>query len=128
MTEEVMAMISTIGTLLFMIAIFIGAYFVSKMIGGHYQNGSVMGKPKIQVIEKKVVGRDQSLILVKIADKTVLLGVTQHGINKIETFESDVFGEEENIVIPQANFLEVLKNASKKYKSDKKHTGKDETR
>lgn len=66
---------STIGTILLMVAVFVGAYFVSKYVGKHYQphNGS---SGNISVIESQSVGKDRALIIVKTADRAFLIGTT----------------------------------------------------
>ena len=112
--EDFVAVLSMVGTLLLMIAVFVGAYFVSKMVGKRYQGFSQSSKEQIKIIERKVIGKDQALLVVKIADKTLLLGATPHSVEKIEELDPHLFEEIETTAEQPLDFLSVWNRVLKR--------------
>ncbi len=113
MPFDFLDILSVIFMLLLIIAVFVGAYFTSKFVGGKYQSSVTKGKSKIEIIERKNIGKDQFLLLVKIEDKTMFLGATPQNINKIDDVEltqtqEDLDSEQKSITPPK--FVDVLKD------------------
>lgn len=76
---ELKEILSMAGTLALMLAVFAGAYFVSKLVGKRYSVLSDTAK-NLSVIESLSIGKDRSLLVIKAADKTFLIGVTERQI------------------------------------------------
>ncbi|WP_099205307.1 FliO/MopB family protein [Scatolibacter rhodanostii] len=112
--ENLMPILSSIGTLLLIVAIFVGAYYVSKYLGSRYQSFDSDKSGNIELIEKKAIGKDQSLLIVRIADKTMLLGVTPQSIQKIEELDSAQITEIRTSKLVVPDFNHVLKDVWKK--------------
>ncbi|HHX57317.1 MAG TPA: flagellar biosynthetic protein FliO, partial [Clostridiales bacterium] len=84
--------------------------FSAKFIGKRYGFKGNGGK-NIKIIEKVALSQDKLLIIVKVADKTMLLGVTNNKIEKI----SDVDELSLNVEEPNdknMDFLSILKNVT----------------
>lgn len=82
---------SSLMTLLCIIAIFYGAYYVSKMVGGTYQSNVIYGKNIVDIIERKPISKDQSILVIKVSDKVIVLGATSNQISEIASFNADEF-------------------------------------
>lgn len=125
MWEEVLRVLSVIGTLLLVLAVFAGAYYVSKIMAKRYQGFQSAVKGGIELIDRRNLGKDQALLVVRVAEKTFLLGVTPHHITKLEELDETFFPA----VVPPTdgppNFLDTWKEALKKVK--KAGDGSDET-
>lgn len=96
--------------IIFFILILVAAYFSAKFIGKRYGVKGSGGK-NIKIIEKVALSQDKLLIIVKVADKTMLLGVTNNQIEKI----SDVDELSLNVEKPNdknMDFLSILKNVT----------------
>lgn len=117
MSEEFQLALSMIGTLLLMVAIFVGAFFVSKWVAKRYQApGSSGFQGNMEVLERVVVGKDQCLLLVKVTGRVFLLGVTPHQIEKIEEMDPDAIVKKESGPGMKTDFLSVFKDAFQKQK------------
>lgn len=79
---------SMIGTVILMIAVFVGAYYVSKFVGKRYQPKSGAAK-NISVLENQSVGKDKSLIIVKAANKAFLIGSAAHEFTLISELDPE---------------------------------------
>jgi flagellar biosynthetic protein FliO len=80
--------LSMIGTVVLMIAVFVGAYYVSRFVGKKYQprNGT---SRNISILESQPVGKDRALIVVKAANKAFLVGATPHEFTLISELNPD---------------------------------------
>ncbi len=112
MPDAVESIISVIVTLLFIVAIFVGAYFTTKFVGGKYQFST--SKNKMKVLERTAMGKDTSLVIVKVDGKVFLLGVTAHGFTKIEELNPESFPDEVVEDYSNKNFSEIFKETLKK--------------
>jgi len=92
MGQDFMTILTGIGTIVLMLAVFVGAYYFSKFVSKKYQpkNG---GTRNIEIIERMAVGKDQSLALVKVSDKVFLLAFTAQSVTKIEEMDASLFPE-----------------------------------
>ena len=71
----------------------------------------------MKVLERTMFGQDKSLVVVKIGDKIMLLGVTAHHIEKIADLdESDLSQAALGQAVPvNGTFLENLKKATREH-------------
>lgn len=67
--------LSIIGTVVLMFAVFAAAYCASKLMGKHYQP-HFGGSKHIAVIDRAIVGKDSALLLVRAGEKVFLIGST----------------------------------------------------
>lgn len=112
--DELMAILSMIGTLILMIGVFVGAYFVSKWVAKKYSptGGSSMGN--IEILDRSSLGKDQHLVLVRSGGKVLLLGVTAHNIQKIDELDPETITINDAPVPAKVDFVNVLKDAFQK--------------
>ncbi|HHU05258.1 MAG TPA: flagellar biosynthetic protein FliO [Clostridiales bacterium] len=119
--EELKTILTAVGMLLLMIAIFAGAYWAPRLIAKSYKGLSPL-PDKLRVVSKIALGKDQSLIVVKAADRLLLLGATPREISLITELDPADFP----VISPEApkltgtSFSDVLKNVLKNAKSDGK--------
>ena len=93
MGQTVETILVGIGTIVLMLAVFVGAYYFSKFFAKQYQP-KMGGKLKnIEIIERMAVGKDQSLALVRVSDKVFLLAFTAQSVTKIEEMDASLFPE-----------------------------------
>ncbi len=110
MPETVIQVLSSIGTLLLIVAIFVGAYFASKAMGKRYQSFDASKTDNMEIIEKKHFGKDQSLIIVRIGSRYFVLGVTPQNIQKLDEIDAEELSFQKNRQEAQASpFLHVFK-------------------
>lgn len=110
--DQIMPVLSAAGTLLLVLAIFAGAYYVSKLVGRRYQKISPVSGRNIEILERMPLGKDQYLLVAKTAGKTYLLGVTANHIEKIDELDAAQIlapPEQNSAAVP--DFLHILKKA-----------------
>ena len=130
MGQGVESVLVGIGTIVLMLAVFVGAYYFSKFFAKQYQP-KMGGKLKnIEIIERMAVGKDQSLALVRVSDKVFLLAFTAQSVTKIEEMDASLFPE--NTVVQNTgenNFMTFFTDAYNNLlnkKNEGKGAGKDE--
>ena len=130
MGQTVESILVGIGTIVLMLAVFVGAYYFSKFFAKQYQP-KMGGKLKnIEIIERMAVGKDQSLALVRVSDKVFLLAFTAQSVTKIEEMDASLFPE--NTVVQNTgenNFMTFFTDAYNNLlnkKNEGKGDGKDE--
>ena len=130
MGQTVETILVGIGTIVLMLAVFVGAYYFSKFFAKQYQP-KMGGKVKnIEIIARMAVGKDQSLALVRVSDKVFLLAFTAQSVTKIEEMDASLFPE--NTVVQNAgenNFMTFFTDAYNNLlnkKNEGKGDGKDE--
>ncbi len=130
MGQTVETILVGIGTIVLMLAVFVGAYYFSKFFAKQYQP-KIGGKLKnIEIIERMAVGKDQSLALVRVSDKVFLLAFTAQSVTKIEEMDASLFPE--NTVVQNTgenNFMTFFTDAYNNLlnkKNEGKGDGKDE--
>lgn len=102
--------VSMIGTVILMIAVFVGAYYASKFIGKNYQPRYGMSK-NLSILESHSVGKDKALLIVKTANRAFLIGSTPHEFSLIsELNPDDLVDETENMSVKK-DFSSVLRSA-----------------
>ena len=105
--------LSIIGTIVLMIAVFAAAYYVSKYVGKHYKPNYGLSK-NITVIDSTSIGKDKSLLLVKVQEKAFLIGSTTNEFTLLSEFDAEQFavnsGTEE---VPQKDFISTFRDVIK---------------
>ncbi|RPF48401.1 flagellar biogenesis protein FliO [Hydrogenoanaerobacterium saccharovorans] len=73
-------------SLVMLILILTLAYYTTKWIGKRcsIQNGSKI----IQVLDKVVVGQDKMLMIIRVQNQTMLVGMTSHSVQKLCDIEN----------------------------------------
>ncbi len=92
MEQDFTTILTGIGTIVLMLAVFVGAYYFSKFVSKKYQPKYGNAR-NIEIIERMAVGKDQSLALVKVSDKVFLLAFTAQSVTKIEEMDASLFPE-----------------------------------
>ena len=110
MGQSVETILMGIGTLVLMLAVFVGAYYFSKFISTRYQPKYGNAK-NIEIIERMMVSKDQSLALVKVSDKVFLLAFTAQSVTKIEEMDASLFPENAVSQVNGANFMSFFTDA-----------------
>ena len=112
MGQTVETILVGIGTIVLMLAVFVGAYYFSKFFAKQYQP-KMGGKVKnIEIIERMAVGKDQSLALVKVSDRVFLLAFTAQSVTKIEEMDASLFPVNKDIEkTGEQNFMSIFTDA-----------------
>lgn len=117
MPEELTTTLSVIGTLLMMVAVFVGAYFVSRFVAKKYQPSGGTATGNMEILDRTMVGKDSWLLLVKVAGRVFLLGVTGQRVEKIEELDPETIVSRTTsgtALGEKLDFLNVFKDAFKK--------------
>lgn len=112
MGEQLKAIMTVAGTLLLMVLVFVGAYYASRMVGGNMNRSRGSSKGRIEILDRTIMGKDQSLLIVRVAGKVLLLSVTSQQIQKVDELDPNLFSEEHEVP-PTMDFKTVLKDAWK---------------
>ncbi len=111
--EVLWSALSVLGMLLVMVAIFAGAYWFTKKFGGQYAQYGASGR-RIQILDQAATGRDQRLLLVRVADKVYLLSAGGTAVTKLDEYDGMLFPEDSEPQQPQSeSFLHVLERAAR---------------
>ena len=111
MGQGLLTVLQGIGTLVLMLAVFVGAYYFSKFLSKKYQPKYGDAK-NIEVIERMTVGKDQSLALVKVSDRVFLLAFTAQSVTKIEEMDASLFPVNKDIEkTGEQNFMSIFTDA-----------------
>ena len=117
MLDNWLDVLSMIGTLLLMAAVFVGAYYVSRAVGK--RGGITRGIGHVEVLDKTMIGKEQSLLVVRAAGRVFLLGATASRIEKLEELEAQIFADQGGTpATPPPDFLSILKDALPKRRQD----------
>lgn len=99
-----------IGTIVLMLAVFVGAYFFSKFAAKQYQP-KFGGAKNMEIIERMAVGKDQFLALVKVSDRVFLLAFTAQSVTKIEEMDASLFPIDKEVQKPGESFVTFFTDA-----------------
>lgn len=115
---------------LVLVGVVVLAYFASRWLSKRYA-GQGQGRGQttkyLTVLERLPVGQDRTLIIVKVGEKAMLLGVTQHHIEKLSDVDLSTMPEPSASDTP--SFSDAFKAALKSnlgLKSPKKSSDKEE--
>lgn len=74
-------LLSLLGTLVVIVAVLALAYVFTRYVAGHtVSGGPAKGGEHLSVIAQLPLGREQKLVLVRLGERCLLLGVTQSSI------------------------------------------------
>ncbi len=128
MTEELMAVLSMVGTLLLVIAVLVAAYFATRMVAKGY-GGSLSTRRNMEVLDRLPLGKDQSLLVVRVGGRVLLLGCTPNHIQALEELNPGDYEKAEAAASqPGTDFLSVWKTVlgrGKQSPSDAKGRGEE---
>lgn len=85
--------LAVFGTLVLIVAIFVGAYWFTKFLAKRNRFKQVGSSRQIKILEQMAVGPDRMLLVVKTAGKVMMLGVTSQQVTLIKEFEEGEFPE-----------------------------------
>ena len=111
MGQDFMTILTGIGTIVLMLAVFVGAFYFSKFVSKKYQ--PKYGNLKnIEIIERMPVGKDQSLALVKVSGRVFLLAFTAQSVTKIEEMDASLFPINKDVEkMGDQNFMSIFTDA-----------------
>jgi flagellar biogenesis protein FliO len=105
--------LSIIGTVVLMLAVFVGAYYVSKYVGKHYQPGHGFSK-NITVLDSANVGKDRALLIVRVGEKAFLIGSAPQAFTLLSELDAEQFAAVSAEAPPsQKDFLSVFRGVIK---------------
>lgn len=105
--------LSIIGTIVLMIGVFAAAYFVSKYVGKHYKPRYGASK-NITVIDSTAVGKDRSILLVKVGEKVFLIGSTPNELTYLSELSAEQFASDSDTEQALPNdFISTFRNVIK---------------
>ncbi len=73
-------------SLLMLVAVLVLTYFATRWMGKRFSMQGSTGMVKI--LDRVFVGQDKALMIVQVADKTMLVGMTAHGMTKLCDIEN----------------------------------------
>ncbi len=118
--EDLPEILSIIGTIVLMIAVFAAAYLVSKYVGKRYKSNYGFSK-HISIIDSTSIGKDRSLLVVKAGGKTLLIGSTPNEFTLLSELDAQQIAADSQIPEPlQKDFISTFRDVikSKIKKSD----------
>lgn len=105
-------------TLVAMVVVLALAYYTTRWLGKRINTGS--GTGLIKVLDKTMIGQGKLLAVIKIGDKTMLVGVAENSITKLCDIEESDIVLEDNSKKSNVSFHESLKFALKNTMGAKK--------
>ncbi len=106
---------STLFYIFIMVAVLLAAYFTTKYLSGKAKH--IVKSRHIVVLDRMGIAKDKMLLLVKVGDKSMLIGVTNQSINSLGEVDIDesAVAEDEPKATSGAlsKFAEILSNARK---------------
>jgi len=83
-----------------MLIVLVGAYYVTHFIGmkATGQTRSSLKNRNIKIIDRYSIAKDKQFCIIEIAGTVYVMGVTNHGMTLLDTYDAKVFAEltEEN--------------------------------
>jgi len=104
--------LSIIGTLALMIAVFVGAHYFSKYFGKRYGTRSGPAK-NLSILECQSVGKDGALLIVKAGKRAFLVGATPHEFTFLSELDPDTLEAPDPPEIAKRDFSAAFKTAIK---------------
>lgn len=65
------------------------AYFASKWLSRRYATQGRTKDKYFEIVDRLMLGQNQSVVMVKSGKKYLMLGVTQHNVQMLKEFEED---------------------------------------
>lgn len=114
MPTEFQTVLSMIGTLVLLVAIFFAAYWFTKAMGKRYQLNQSSTTGGIELLVRQMLGKDQMLLVIRTGGRVFLLGATPQHIELIEELNAaDYEDATPSSAVPDENFLHLLKGLTK---------------
>lgn len=105
--------LSFLGVLAVLALVLFLAYKSTKLVGRVYPSqGTKNGN--FEIIDRLVLSRESSLMIVRMHDKVLLLGVTGQRIEKLDELDPELFSAMENPENPERSFSGIFKDAVNK--------------
>lgn len=96
-----------------MLAVFVGAYYVSKFVGKRYQPRYGLSR-NITVLDSAAVGKDRSLLIVKVGEKAFLIGSAPQAFTLLSELDAQqLAAASAEAPPPQKDFLSVFRGVIK---------------
>ncbi len=106
---------STLFYIIVMVAVLLAAYFTTKYLSGKARR--IVKSRHIVVLDRMGIAKDKMLMLVRVGDKSMLIGVTNQSINSLGEVDVGEAAEAEdeppNTKGSLSKFAEILSNARK---------------
>ncbi len=119
-----MEFLTVVLSLLGIIGLIFLTYFASRWLSKKF---SITGARSIKVLERVNFAQDKSIVMVKVGEKLMLLGVTPQHIEKISDLDQTDITEylADNTAVQSGAFLENLKKAALNHQFIKPFVPKD---
>lgn len=119
--------LSMIGTLVLLVAIFFGAYWFSKKMGQRYQVAQSSGKNGVELLVRQMLGKDEMLLIIRTGGRVFLLGVTPQHIELLRELDPEKYKDMSPAAASPANdnFLQIMKGLIRKKPWEKGDDGHD---
>lgn len=104
------SVLSVIGMLLMMVLVFAGAYLASRILGKSMQMQKTVGG-QIEVLDRTILDKDKSLLVVRVAGKVYLLGAAAQSITNLAELAEEALQPQQP---SNADFLSTLKEVMKR--------------
>lgn len=89
--DQIIDVLTVLGTLILIVLIFIGAYWFTKFMGRHYKGGIVSSSERIKILEQATIGQDRMIAVVKLENVLLLVGVTSQQITLLKELSPEDF-------------------------------------
>ena len=118
-----------VGLVLFVLVLFL-AWLCTRWLGGYYRARGAQGG-SIRVLERTVIGPDRTLMVVRVGERVLLLGVSPQNISLVGEISPDAYPEEggPEPLLGTTDFSAALQDAVKRWipgKKQEEHGNKDE--
>ena len=98
---------SFVGAFIFMLLIFVGAYYSTKLIGRRYLPTQTSASG-MRVIDRLTLGKDHHLLIVDVGEKTLLLGVGPAHVEILTELDGDMYEEARQTPASETSFFSQL--------------------
>ncbi len=82
MNNDTKSVLTIVGMLIAMVAILVAAYYTTRLVGRQYARTGKAGGT-LRVVERIPLGRNESLCVVSVCEKKLLIGVTQDAVSML---------------------------------------------
>ena len=100
-----------ITVILVLVIILYLSYLVSRKVGGSMIR--IGASPNIRVIDQAIIGRDKSIMIVRVGQKDYLLGISQNGVTLLQELEEGQVVDTELHSPDSLGFVSLLKEKMK---------------
>lgn len=105
--------LSILGVLLIFVFVLFLAYWFTKVAGRRMTLGGFTGG-RIELLDQAAIGPDRVLMIVRVAGKVLLLGITPQGIGKLDELDAEAFQDIPPRKEGATGFSGILKGALEK--------------